>query len=383
MKKSYCIFSAQYLPHMGGVERYTYNLAKELVEKGHKVTVVTSNVEHAAECENMEGIMVYRVPCLNLMNGRYPVLKPDRRFWKIHRIISKKEYDMVIINTRFYVHSLYAILFGRMKHTRSIFIEHGTGHMTLHNPVLDLMEKIVEHVITAIEKLLCKEFYGVSEACLEWLQHFHIKGSGTLYNAIDLDRVEEQIKDPVCSFRERFHIPEDAVVVSFTGRLLKEKGILTLIRAVKNLNKKGKSLYLLIAGDGDEEKKVLKEKSNMIIPLGRISAEEVIALLNETDIFCLPSDSEGMSTSVLEAVACRDFVITTKRGGAREIILDDTYGMIIENNDLDTVERALEKAVLDPELRKTAVELAYKCLKKNFTWDIVADKVINLTEKAV
>ena len=85
-----------------------------------------------------------------------------------------------------------------------------------------------------------------------------------------------------------------------------------------------------------------------------------------------------MSTSVLEAVACRDFVITTKRGGAREIILDDTYGMIMDNNNLDTVERALEAAALNPELRETAVELAYKNLQKKFTWDIVADKVINL-----
>ena len=43
MKKHYCIFSAQYLPHMGGVERYTYNLAKKLCEYGNEVTIVTSN----------------------------------------------------------------------------------------------------------------------------------------------------------------------------------------------------------------------------------------------------------------------------------------------------------------------------------------------------
>ena len=378
MKKSYCIFSAQYLPNMGGVERYTYNLAKKLVEKGHDVTVVTSNTEQAVVCEKMEGIMVYRVPCLNMLHGRYPVLIPNRQFWSIHRSISEKKYDMVIVNTRFYLHSLYGVLFGRKNHVRQIVIEHGTGHMTLHNSVLDFVENVVEHAITAIEKPLCKEFYGVSEACLDWLHHFHIKGSGTLYNAIDLESVEEQLQNPVCSFRKQFHIPDDAVVVSFTGRLLKEKGILTLIKAVKDLNKTYSNLYLLIAGDGDEEETVLREKSNQIIPLGRISAEEVIALLKETDIFCLPSDSEGMSTSVLEAVACRDFVITTKRGGAREIILDDTYGMIMDNNNLDTVERALEAAALNPELRETAVELAYKNLQKKFTWDIVADKVINL-----
>ena len=44
LKKRYCIFSAQYLPHMGGVERYTYNLAKELINQGNEVVVVTSNL---------------------------------------------------------------------------------------------------------------------------------------------------------------------------------------------------------------------------------------------------------------------------------------------------------------------------------------------------
>lgn len=378
MKKSYCIFSAQYLPHMGGVERYTYNLAKKLVEKGHDVTVVTSNVSQAASCEKMDGIIVYRVPCFNLLKGRYPVLKPNQQFRKIYHIISEKKYDMVVVNTRFYVHSLCGLLFAKKTHTKSIMIEHGTSHMTLHNPFLDFVERMIEHGITAMDKLLCKEFYGVSEACLDWLKHFHIKGCGTLYNAIDLEGVEEQLRNPVCSFRERLQIPKDAIVVTFTGRLLKEKGILTLVKAVKNLNKKYPDLYLLIAGDGDEEDAIQKERSKQIIPLGRIPSEEIIALLKETDIFCLPSESEGMSTSVLEAVACRDFVITTRRGGAREMILDDNYGMIIENNDLDTVEHALEEAVLNPGLRETAVELAYESLRRGFTWDIVADKLIAL-----
>ena len=39
MSKRYCIFSAQYLPHMGGVERYTYNIAKGLSDNGDKVTI--------------------------------------------------------------------------------------------------------------------------------------------------------------------------------------------------------------------------------------------------------------------------------------------------------------------------------------------------------
>ena len=48
-KKRYCIFAAQYFPHLGGVERYTYNLARKLIKDGNEVVVVTSNVYKLSE----------------------------------------------------------------------------------------------------------------------------------------------------------------------------------------------------------------------------------------------------------------------------------------------------------------------------------------------
>ena len=103
MKRRYCIFAAQYFPHLGGVERYTYNLAKKLIEAGDEVTVVTSNVQRIASYEKMEGITVYRMPCINLLDGRYPVLKFNGDFRKIHHILREKNFDFVIVNTRFYI----------------------------------------------------------------------------------------------------------------------------------------------------------------------------------------------------------------------------------------------------------------------------------------
>lgn len=77
-KKRYCIFAAQYFPHLGGVERYTFNLSKKLIEDGNEVVIVTSNVYRLAEYEKVDGIPVYRVPCWNLLDGRYPVLKMNQ-----------------------------------------------------------------------------------------------------------------------------------------------------------------------------------------------------------------------------------------------------------------------------------------------------------------
>lgn len=376
IKKKYCIFSAQYLPHMGGVENYTYHLAKELVEKGNEVTIITCNVERVETYEKQEGIKIYRLPCLNFINGRFPVLKFNKVFWKIHRKISKQSYDMIIINARFYIHSLYGAVFGKKKNCRTIFIEHGTGHLTLHNSVLDLIENIVEHTMTFLEKRLCSEFYGVSEACLEWLHHFHIRGKGVLYNAIDLDDINKKLDAPTYSFKEKYNIPKQAQIITFTGRLLKEKGVLTLVKAFNEL--KQENVYLFIAGDGGEYNSIRSMNSKHVILLGRITSDEIVALLKETDIFCLPSDSEGMPTSVLEAAACKCYIVTTKQGGAKELVLDEKHGIIMEDNSLPTVTKALQKVLKDGNIREQGVELTYQRLQEYFTWDKVTEKVMKL-----
>ena len=378
MGRSYCIFSAQYLPHMGGVERYTYNLAKKLIEMGNKVTVVTSNLQNLAEYEEMEGIKVYRMPCMDLLNGRYPVLKTNGEFRKINRILSGKRFDFVIVNTRFYIHSIYGQWFAHKNRVKVITIDHGSSHLSVGNPVLDFVGGIYEHVITKIGQLFCKDYYGVSGACVEWLKHFHIRAKGILYNSVDVESIEAILDEKVQSYRNLYGIDEDAVVITFTGRLLPEKGIVQLVEAFKALRKKHENVYLFLAGDGKLDKFVKEHADSHLIPLGRKSFEEVAALLAETDIFCLPSFSEGFSTSILEAIVCRCYVVTTKRGGARETFPTDEYGMVIPDNDVDVLTDALIKAVESPDKREQAVSLAYERLKKNFTWDIVAAKVERL-----
>ena len=120
--KKVCIFSAQYLPTVGGVERYTYNIAKQLQKKGIDVTIVTSRISKLKEFEIENGIKIYRLPCYNLMNGRFPTVKFNGEYRKLMRMLKKQKYDLVITNTRFYIHSLVGVTFGRKYAKRNIVI---------------------------------------------------------------------------------------------------------------------------------------------------------------------------------------------------------------------------------------------------------------------
>lgn len=297
--KTYCIFAAQYFPHLGGVERYTYNLAKQLIQDGNKVIIVTSNVYHLKNHELVNGIPVYRIPCYNLLEGRYPVIKFNKEFWWIHRKLKSKKIDMVIVNTRFYLHSLYGMLFARQKKAKCITLDHGTSHLSVHNRLWDTIGEIFEHAFTKIDYLFCKEYYGVSKACNQWLGHFNIKAKGVLYNSIDLEEVEEIKKKVTVSYREEYNIPEDTVVITFTGRLLKEKGLPSLLNVMDRLNRDGVKVCLFIAGDGDMQEEIEERKTDYIIPVGRLDFEHIVALLKESDIFCLPSFSEGFQPPYL------------------------------------------------------------------------------------
>lgn len=71
MENTYCIFSTLYLPSLGGVERYTHNLAKALVRAGNEVIIVTSALDgdDGITCE--DDIAVVRIPSILLRNNRF------------------------------------------------------------------------------------------------------------------------------------------------------------------------------------------------------------------------------------------------------------------------------------------------------------------------
>lgn len=380
-KKRYCIFAAQYFPHLGGVERYTYNLAKKLIEDGNEVVVVTSNVYKLSEYEQVDGIPVYRVPCWNLLAGRYPVLKMNTRFWKINRTLKKQEFDMVIVNTRFYPHSLYGMILAKKIKAKCITLDHGTSHLSVHNRFWDTVGAVFEHFLTKIDQIFCKDYYGVSGACNEWLSHFHIKAKGVLYNSIDLEEVKKIQKNVKKIYKKKYSVPDDAIVITFTGRLLKEKGLPSLLNVMDRINEERNDIYLFIAGDGDMRDEINSRKNSHIIPIGRIDFEQIVTLLSESDIFCLPSFSEGFSTSILEAAACRCYILTTARGGARELLINEEYGCVILNNQEELLYNALIDAINNPQKRKKGIELTYRRVKDNFTWDIVAYNVEKICEE--
>lgn len=375
-----CIFSANYLPNIGGIERYTYYVSKELVRRGHEVTIVTSNLFSLPSIETTDdSVKIFRYDCYGFINGRFPVFKRNKLQRRIDREIIGSKPDLIIVNARFYFHSLHAMRLAKKNGIKCFCIEHGTTHLTVNNRFLDYLGGHFEHFLTALDKHYCKDYYGVSKAACEWSGHFGIASKGTLYNSIDLDEINEMLKNPVVDYRKELGLSADTTVISYAGRMIPEKGVDALLYAFSKLE--NKNTVLILAGDGALFEEIKAKNIKGVYQLGKIDFDHVIALLRITDIFCLASRSEGFSTAVLEAVAARCYVITTKTGGTKELISGEEYGTLMDTNEEKEVAFALNDAVNSPEKRKKAIENAYKRLDENFTWIKTVDKLTEIIKE--
>ena len=378
--KNICLVSSQYLPHVGGVENYVYNLSRELAKRGHSISIVTSHSEGLPEYERDGNIEIFRLPSWQFMNGRFPVLKSNRKTREFAKEFKKRKYDIMLVNMRFYFISLFALKLAKKTRTRVIMLDHGSSHLNTGGKLTSKIGEMFEHWITWREKKYCKEFAGVGKTTLEWIRHFGIESSLVLSNAVDIETFEKYRDAPTEDFRAKYGIPADAKVISFVGRLTLEKGARELANVFSRICKERQDVYLFMAGGGYLEEEISAMQNLNLIMLGKIKTPEIASLLAASDIFCLPSYSEGFPTCVIEACVCKCFIITTFRGDAKEIVKNRDYGIILKDNREEPLYDAIVSVLDDADYRNKAVEVCYDVVKSNYTWEKTADKFLSLIE---
>lgn len=368
-----CFFSAQYLPTVGGVERYTYNIAKRLIAAGHKVVVVTSAKPGLPRRETDDcGIQVVRIPCWLLMNGRFPFPKPGAL-----RAVDWKALDFAVIQTRFYPMSVLAALGCKRHRIPAIVIDHSTGHMPMGNGLLNFIGNQYEHFAAALIRPCVQGFYGVSLAVNDWLRHFGITAKGTLHNAVDPAELEAASgKD----WRKALGLAPDTRLVAFVGRIIPEKGAEPLAKAFAALSPENAAL--LIAGDGPQLPELKASPLPGVHYLGSVPYPDILALYRQAQLFCLPTTyAEGFPTTFLEAAACSCPILTTVTGGSAELMPTPDYGLQLPDADPDKWRGALEKALADDQWRETAARLCRENLEQHFTWNAVAAQLLGILKE--
>jgi len=170
----------------------------------------------------------------------------------------------------------------------------------------------------------------------------------------------------------------------FASRILKDKGIIELIKASKKLSKITKNFELFIAGiiDSQNPSSVSHEEIksweaiNYLKYMGHVN--DMNDLYKKIHVAVLPSYREGLPKSLLEAAACGKPIITTDVTGCRDVIIDGKNGILVNPKDSDELFLAMKKMLLNKKIRLVMGKEGRIFVKKNFLIENTVKKLIHL-----
>lgn len=372
------------------IDRNMHKLLGELnrlsLKAGYRVIGVCSKGSKSKEIEN-DGIELMNID----IDRKISPLSNIKSIYQMYKIFKREKPDIV------HVHTPIAAVLGRIaaklaKVPNIIYTAHG---FYFHENMRWYVYKLFLNIEKYIGRYFTDYIFTQSEEDKQTaIKYNFMKDKSKIIcigNGVDINKEFNPkyiCKSNIDKLYKELDITKDDIVVSFVGRLVKEKGIIELLEAFSNINE---SIKLLVIGDVfegerdlDTVKKIEKYKYNSNIIFTGLR-DDINNLLYISDIFCLPSYREGMPRSIIEAMAMKCAVIATDIRGCREEIVQDETGYLIPVKSVDEIEQKIKyivnnKLVLDrmKENGRKRAELLYdekKIVQKQI--DIYDDLVKN------
>jgi len=222
-------------------------------------------------------------------------------------------------------------------------------------PVLIASRRVIFPIRCRRKYIMADRIIAISKAVKKTLEESGVPGTKIeiVYSGIKIKSPEGGAS---VFARERLGIKDDVLTVAVIGALTKEKGHNIIIRAVEDVLRRGVKLKLVIAGSGHLEtelKQYAAERgiaSNILFTGFR---NDILELLPAFDIVVNAAESEGLGTSILDAMAAGCAVIASDIGGIPEIIEDSVNGFLFKAGDAAELGGKIIKLAEDEGLRKT------------------------------
>jgi glycosyltransferase involved in cell wall biosynthesis len=365
------VITPYFFPHPGGSQRYIEELYGDVLRQhpNWQVDVLTYNTEKIGSQEKYRGMTIYRVGCIEFLRGQF-ALPNYFEILRMFRKLKHREYDVVNSHTRFFDNSWWAPLAAKYLGAKAVLTDHCAYHPTHKSWWVRKLAEGVDHVMIPLLSLIYAQVTVVSKATKRFLHsHGMWREVEVVYGGVDLElykgtRVKRDKK----------------VLIGFVGRMIPAKGPQLVVEAAKKLLPKYSQLRFVFAGDGELLVTLKKAESERMVFLGAIDREGVVQLMKEMDICVLPSTHhEGLPSVILEAGASECAVVSTDRGGVREVIEEGKTGVIIEATVEDIINK-LEKLIVDKDLRQNLGQRLQEKVATDFSWKRIVEQYVKLLE---
>lgn len=367
-------------PAIGGMENHVYNVSMELVRRGHEVTVITSDDVDGSRrnvpTEIINGIKVFRSP---LFLPRF-----FREYWIIPRILDtlkNSDADVAHIHGYRCLSSCLAEFHFSLKGIPTVLTPHGIfpprnrlNAITkaiydywLGNWLLKFSNKII--ALTENNRLLLLRI-GCNEDKV-----------AVIPNGVDLAKYETL---PLVTRQQRKKFGFLGPTLLYVGRIdwKHRRGLEMMIKAMPLIAKEFVNTKFLIVGPdyGNCSMNLLELSkklgvSDSIILTGPISDDQLLAYYSVSDTFILPSVYEGLSSSMLEAMASKVPVIALPTGGTRDVLTDGVNAVLLKEMSPKGISGAVSMILSNPKFREELCENAISIVREKYTWKTIVDQL--------
>lgn len=199
-----------------------------------------------------------------------------------------------------------------------------------------------------------------------------VLGAGSCNGVDALGRFnpEKYPKTVRTQLRQRYGIEEDALVLCFVGRIVRDKGVGELVTAWQKLKADFPNLYLLMVGDYEDEHVLSETAKEALVTDKRIKITGFVRDTPEhylaADMVVLPSYREGFPYAPLEAAAMSLATVATRVTGCVDAVVDGQTGVLVPTKDPDALYQAVRKLLLNEELRNELGQAARKRVLEKF-----------------
>jgi glycosyltransferase involved in cell wall biosynthesis len=191
----------------------------------------------------------------------------------------------------------------------------------------------------------------------------------------------------VSSVRAKYEVPEGIPVIAFVGRLCRQKQPDVMAAVLKTIRDRGLKFVCLVAGDGEYtpwlENFISLHRLPEIKLLGAVPSDQVREILAISDIYFMPSESEGIALTLFEAMSMSVPPVVADVGGQQELVTADC-GILIQPGPSQEVEYAdaLKRLLMDPALRGAMSLRSRERIRNHFTLDAMGARMAQLLECA-
>jgi glycosyltransferase involved in cell wall biosynthesis len=361
-------------PPEEGIGNYVRNLSRELIDRGHSVTVLTRGGLGRSETQDGD-VRVVRLPCPPV----YP-FHVDLHGLFVDRFLERSadRFDLVHTHTPLTPVVRTTLPVVATVHTSVVEdIKHVTG-WSPRDAMSRVTYALASRRLVAGQTDAADRITTVSDRVRGELdEHYGVEGATVVGNGVDADQFQpggEELRSDGDGDRES---GDDPGYVLYVGRLDYPKGLPDLVEAAERVLDRH-DVEFVVTGKGPQRESLERRVEEAGIEdrvrfTGYVPRERQIRLYQNATAFVLPSHYEGLPTVLLEAMACGTPAVSTTVGGCPEVIEDGVDGLLVQPGDPPALSEAIGRLVADPDLRARMGANARRTILDSYTWDTIAD----------